>query len=88
MLLGGKVWLQARGLRSDRTVACFDVLLVAIHDHRARFVGHHCLIEDRTRERLLEQQLREVNNQVPTEQAVRINLSTNEAQTRPAPDLT
>jgi hypothetical protein len=32
-------------------------LLVAVHDHKMRFVGHHCLIADRTRERLLEEQL-------------------------------
>jgi PAS domain S-box-containing protein len=65
MLLMGKASLQARGLRADGTFAWFDVLLVAVHDNRARFVGHHCLIEDRTRERLLEQQLREVNTQAP-----------------------
>jgi PAS domain-containing protein len=33
---------------------------VAVHDHRMRFVGHHCLIENRTREHLLEQRLHEV----------------------------
>jgi PAS domain S-box-containing protein len=48
MLLMGKVSLQARGLRADGTCAWFDALLVAVHDHRMPFVGHTCLIENRT----------------------------------------
>jgi hypothetical protein len=30
---------------------------VAVHDHRMRFAGHHCLIEDRTRLHELERQV-------------------------------
>jgi PAS domain S-box-containing protein len=62
MLLMGKVSLQARGLRANGTLAWFDVLLVAVHDHRTRFVGHHCVIEDRTRERALEKRLDELTH--------------------------
>ena len=46
--------------RADGTYAGLEVLLVAQHDHKSRFIGHHCLVADRTRERLLEEQLREL----------------------------
>jgi len=36
------------------------VLLVAVHDHKMRYVGHHCLVEDCTQERLLADQVREL----------------------------
>jgi PAS domain S-box-containing protein len=57
MLLLGKCTLEAMGKRMDGTYAGLEILLVAVHDHKMRFVGHHCLIADRTRERLLEEQL-------------------------------
>jgi hypothetical protein len=31
--------------------------MVAIHDYKMRFVGHHCLMVDRTREKMLEAQV-------------------------------
>jgi PAS domain S-box-containing protein len=34
-----------------------NVRLVAVHDHKMRFVGHHCMIDDKSRERDLERQL-------------------------------
>jgi PAS domain S-box-containing protein len=45
MLLAGKASLSAatvdaRGVESRR-----EVLLVAVHDHKMRFMGHHCIIE-------------------------------------------
>lgn len=57
MLLLGKCTLEAMGKRMDGTYAGLEILLVAVHDHKMRFVGLHCLIADRTRERLLEEQL-------------------------------
>jgi PAS domain S-box-containing protein len=60
MLLVGKTTLDAHGIRPDGTYAALDVLLVAVHDHKMRFVGHHCLVADRTRERILEEQLAEI----------------------------
>lgn len=57
MLLLGKCNLDVLGKRMDGTYAGIELLLVAVHDHKMRFVGHHCLIADRTRERLLEEQL-------------------------------
>ena len=58
MLLLGKADLEAYGKRVDGTYAGLDVRLVAVHDHKMRYVGHHCLVADRTRERILEEQIR------------------------------
>lgn len=61
MLLQGKTWFDARGARkadaAPKDAAWLDVLLVAVHDHRMRFVGHHCLIRDCTAEIELEARL-------------------------------
>lgn len=60
MLLLGKTEIDAYGQRADGTYAWLNVLLVAIHDHRARFVGHHCLILDSTHSRMLENRVKEL----------------------------
>ena len=49
MLLAGKAsinaaTIDARGVESPR-----EVLLVAVHDHKMRFKGHHCIIERASR---------------------------------------
>jgi PAS domain S-box-containing protein len=75
MLLLGKANLEVHAKRTDGTYAGLDVLLVAQHDHKSRFVGHHCLAADRTRERLLEEQLREL-----TQNAERQSGATNAAR--------
>ena len=54
MLLLGRAELDAHGRRLDGGQSRLEVLIVAIHDHKMRFVGHHCLVVDRTRERMLE----------------------------------
>jgi PAS domain S-box-containing protein len=59
MLLLGKANLEAFGKRADGTYAGLDVRLAAVHDHKMRFMGHHCLVADHTKERLLEEQIRE-----------------------------
>jgi PAS domain S-box-containing protein len=60
MLLLGKANLEVHAKRTDGTYAGLEVLLVAQHDHKSRLIGHHCLAADRTRERLLEEQIREL----------------------------
>jgi PAS domain S-box-containing protein len=60
MLLLGKANVEVHGRRLDGSYSALEVLLVAIHDHKMRFIGHHCLILDRTRERVLETQLEEL----------------------------
>jgi PAS domain S-box-containing protein len=57
MLLLGRTEFNTYGLRADGTCAWLNVLLVAVHDHKMRFVGHHCLVLDSTHTRLLEERL-------------------------------
>jgi PAS domain S-box-containing protein len=54
MLLAGMASFDGPGLRVDGSRVWLSIRLVAVHDHHARFMGHHCLAEDRTRERELE----------------------------------
>ncbi|HEY3738808.1 MAG TPA: PAS domain-containing protein [Bryobacteraceae bacterium] len=60
MLLLGLTEFSAYGHRADGSFAWLSVLLVAVHDHKMRFVGHHCLVLDLTHTRLLEDRLAEL----------------------------
>lgn len=60
MLILGKATVDVHGRRMDGSYSRLEVLMVAIHDHKMRFVGHHCLVLDRTREKVLEAQLEEL----------------------------
>ena len=60
MLLQGKTEFDAYGQRSDGTYPWLNVRLVPVHDHNMRFVGHHCLILDSTRTRILEDRVKEL----------------------------
>jgi len=60
MLLLGKATMDVHGRRMDGSYAGLELLMVAIHDHKMRFVGHHCLVVDRTREKVLEAQIAEL----------------------------
>jgi PAS domain S-box-containing protein len=60
MLLLGKATLDVNGRRTDGSYSGLEVLMVAIHDHKMRFVGHHCLVVDRTREKALAAQVEEL----------------------------
>jgi len=59
-LLMGKTPLETQAQRPDGTLAKVQVLLVTIHDHKSRLVGHYCLMEDKTRELELEQQIQKL----------------------------
>ncbi|MBZ5601383.1 MAG: PAS domain-containing protein [Acidobacteriia bacterium] len=63
MLLMGVTSLDALGSRPNGSTVWLNVRLVAVHDHGMRFVGHHCLIEDRTREHELEALLNEATGE-------------------------
>ena len=56
MLLLGKTTLDVHGRRRDGTHAAWELLMVAIHNRKMRFVGHYCLVVDRPREKVLEGQ--------------------------------
>ena len=60
MLLLGKAPLEANGRRADGPSSGLEVLMVAIHDHKMRFVGHYCLVVDRAREKALAAQVEEL----------------------------
>jgi PAS domain S-box-containing protein len=60
-LLMGKIALETQAQRPDGSLAQVRVLLVTIHDHKSRLVGHYCLMEDRTRELELEQQIQKLS---------------------------
>jgi PAS domain S-box-containing protein len=64
MLLLGRTEIETYGQRADGTFAWISVLLVAVHDHKMRFVGHHCLVLDSTRTRLLEERLHVMEERV------------------------
>jgi PAS domain S-box-containing protein len=57
MLLRGRASAKVRGMRHNGSFAWLDVTLIAVHDHKMRFVGLHCLAEDRTREHELEERI-------------------------------
>ena len=59
MLLMGRATLDTAALGRHGETRC-SVLVVAVHDHKMRFVGHHCILEDRTREHQLEERIREL----------------------------
>lgn len=65
MLLKGIANFDTPGVRSDSSMAWLSVRLVAVHDHGMRFVGHHCLIVDRTHERELEERVRHLTDNSP-----------------------
>jgi len=60
MMLMGVIDFDAIGERGDRSFAFLQVRLVAAHDGQMRFVGHHCLIEDKTREHELAERVAEL----------------------------
>lgn len=59
MLLNGKANLEALCKRTDGTFAALEVRLAAVHDHKMRFMGHHCLVDNHVKKRLIEEQIRE-----------------------------
>ncbi|HEY4365256.1 MAG TPA: PAS domain-containing protein [Bryobacteraceae bacterium] len=56
-LLMGRTAIETKAERIDGTLACVSVLLITIHDSKTRLVGHYILLEDRTRELELEDQV-------------------------------
>ncbi len=57
MLLAGKAELDARVVDSHGTVSLRSLLIVAVHDHKMRLAGHHCILNDHAIEQRGEEQL-------------------------------
>jgi PAS domain S-box-containing protein len=62
MLLLGIASMDIFVERPDGAQAWLSMAMVAVHDHRARYVGHHCLTVDRSREKELEDHVRELTS--------------------------
>jgi PAS domain S-box-containing protein len=61
MLLAGIASLDTLIERGDGVLRPVNVRLVAVHDHKMRLVGHHCMIHDESRARSLEQQVQDLS---------------------------
>jgi PAS domain S-box-containing protein len=59
--------------RSDGSLAWLNMVMVAVHDHKMRFVGHHCLTVDRTREKILEEKVNELTAVLERYEAASLN---------------
>jgi hypothetical protein len=57
MLLAGRATLNARVVDSQGTVTVRGLLIVAVHDHKMRLAGHHCILNDQVREERAAEQL-------------------------------
>jgi PAS domain S-box-containing protein len=73
MMLKGIISFATQGDRSDGSKVWLNVWLVAVYDHHARFVGHYCLIEDKTRERELQDQVAALRERVAAESVVALD---------------
>lgn len=60
MLLVGISSLATEIELGDGSRTSVNTQLVLIHDHKMRVLGHHCMIEDASRERQLEQRVQEL----------------------------
>jgi PAS domain S-box-containing protein len=61
MLLAGIASIETLIERGDGVQRPVNVRLVAVHDHKMRLVGHHCMVHDESRSRSLEQQIKDLS---------------------------
>lgn len=45
MLLAGRASMETSTIDANRRETPHELLLVAVHDHKMRFMGHHCIVE-------------------------------------------
>jgi PAS domain S-box-containing protein len=76
MLLAGTATFDAPGVRGDGSPLWLNVRLVAVHDHHMRFMGHHCLVEDKTRLCELEEEVRALSANAEKRGSLRTREST------------
>jgi hypothetical protein len=58
MLLAGIATIETLLERGDGTLRAVNLRLVAVHDHKLRLVGFHCMVQDKPREQSLAHQVR------------------------------
>jgi hypothetical protein len=61
MILSGIATLETLIERGDGSQRPVNLRLVAVHDHKMRLVGHHCMIQDESRARSLEEQVQDLS---------------------------
>ena len=69
MLLLGIASMDTDVERADGSLVWLNLVMVAVHDHKSRFVGHHCLTADRTYEKQLEEKVAELTEALARGQA-------------------
>lgn len=62
MLLAGIASVDTIVLRGDGSTHPVNLRLVAVHDHKMRLVGHHCMLQDQSQQRQLEFQIKQLSD--------------------------
>jgi PAS domain S-box-containing protein len=81
MLLAGRASMNVATVDTGGVETAHDVRLVAVHDHKMRFMGHHCIIEripDQGREGSRQRSVRRIreNLDAPRSQVSRAQFAT------------
>jgi len=63
-LLMGKTSLETKVQRYHGGLASVSLLVVTVHDHKSRLVGHYCFVEDKTREMELEERIQRLSARI------------------------
>ncbi|MEP6961788.1 MAG: PAS domain-containing protein [Acidobacteriota bacterium] len=61
MLLAGIATLDTAIERADGIALPANIRVVAVHDHKMRLLGHHCMVHGNLRERALAEQIRQLS---------------------------
>lgn len=61
MLLAGIASMETVVQRGDGSTHPVSLRLVAVHDHKMRLVGHHCMLQDQAQQRDLEFQIKQLS---------------------------
>jgi len=80
MLLVGIASTDIQVERTNGSLASLNMVLVAVHDHKTRFVGHHCLTVDRTREKYLEEKVKQLTEALERAEIGQLNVPTHPAE--------
>ncbi|MEO8097745.1 MAG: PAS domain-containing protein [Acidobacteriota bacterium] len=61
MLLAGIASIDTAIERVDGVAQPANIRLVAVHDHKMRLVGHHCMVQENSKERAMAEQIRQLS---------------------------
>jgi PAS domain S-box-containing protein len=66
----GKVELETRGIRKDRSVFDKQLVMIAAYDEQQRFTGHHCFMKDISEKKRLETQRLQADQKIQEQAAL------------------